>query len=197
MTDNAQLINQSSGIVEYYSPPDIIEVARLTMGRIDLDPASSPSANRIVRASNFFTAEMDGLSRDWFGNVWMNHPFGKAERACKPGCAKAICRKRGFHLQSNQPGNADWINHLLAEYKSGNIEQACCITFAATSEKWFRPLMQYPQCFLSPRTNYLLPDGTNLKGVTKGSVVTYLGPGIERFAYEFDWLGAVMVRYGR
>jgi hypothetical protein len=196
MTNNAQLINQTSGIVEYHSPPDIIEAARRTMGRIDLDPASSPTANQIVRATNFFAAEMDGLSRNWFGNVWMNHPFGKAEKACTPGCSKAICQTRG-HLLRDHPGNADWVNHLLAEYGAGNTLQACCITYACTSEAWFQPLMDYPQCYLCPRTNYLLADGTNLQGVTKGSVVTYLGPNVERFAHEFGRLGAIMVRYGR
>ena len=45
-----QQINQTSGDVEYYTPPAIIEAARLVMGTIDLDPASSETANERVRA---------------------------------------------------------------------------------------------------------------------------------------------------
>ena len=69
------------------------------------------------------------------------------------------------------------------------------ITFAATSEKWFRPLLLRPQCFLFPRTQYLLPDGSVKRGVTKGSCVTYFGPNVEAFAREFSSLGEVKVPY--
>jgi hypothetical protein len=162
----AQLINQTSGEVEFYTPAYIIEAARATMGAIDLDPASSAAANERVMAIAFMTEERDGLSQAWFGNVWMNHPFGRGE-------------------------NEKWIGKLTAEFNNGNVNQACCITFASTSEKWFQPLLQYPMCFLSPRTNYLLPDGTVYRGVTKGSVVTYLGPNVDAFRKAFKQLGTV------
>ena len=35
--NNATLINQTSGKVEYYTPADIVEAARRVMGSIDLD----------------------------------------------------------------------------------------------------------------------------------------------------------------
>ena len=59
--NNAVLINQTSGKVEYYTPPRIIEAARRTMGRIDLDPASSVKANETVKAQHIFTAADNGL----------------------------------------------------------------------------------------------------------------------------------------
>ena len=166
----ATLINQTSGIVEYYTPETIVISARIVMGRIDLDPASSEAANTRVKAEIYFTKEMDGLSLPWraFGGapskLWMNHPFG-----------------RGL--------NEAWINKLESEFDNGNVGEACCITYACTSERWFQPLLKRPQCFLSPRTNYLLPDGTVFKGVTKGSVVTYFGARPERFTDEFKMHG--------
>lgn len=166
--NNAQLINQTSGEVEYYTPQPIIEAARLTLGRIDLDPASSVVANARVRAAHIFTATKDGLRQEWFGRVWMNHPFGRTT-------------------------NLPWIKKLTESYRQHHIEAACCITFACTSEKWFRPLMEFPQCFLSPRTNYILPDGSIKKGVTKGSVVTYFGADLEAFRRNFEHLGVVKV----
>jgi hypothetical protein len=84
---------------------------------------------------------------------------------------------------------------LEDEFKMGRTSEACAITYACTSEEWFQPLLNRPQCFLSPRTNYLLPDGSVLKGVTKGSVVTYYGPHIQRFAECFAHLGTVKVRF--
>lgn len=166
--NNAQRINQTSGAVEYYTPSNIIEAARSTMGGIDLDPASSWAANKTVKAGRFYTVEDNGLALPWFGNVWLNHPFGRVQ-------------------------NPLWINKLVSEYADQNIWQACAITYACTSEKWFAPLFAYPMCFLQPRTNYLLPDGTVYKGVTKGSVVTYLGPYVERFIQSFSNLGSIML----
>lgn len=162
-----QLINQDSGDTEYYTPIFIIEAARrLFGGVIDLDPFSSEEANRRVKAVTYFTKEQDGLLQSWHGNVWMNHPFSRA---------------------MNKP----CVEKLVTHYLQGKVRQALCITFAATSEQWFQPLFQFPQCFLCPRTNYHLPDGTLKKGVTKGSVVTYLGTNREAFIREFKSLGAI------
>ena len=79
---NHQLINQDSGVCEYYTQEYIIDLAQEVLGVIDLDPASCSLANKVVRANNIFTIEDDGLSKPWFGNVWMNHPFHKGEKAC-------------------------------------------------------------------------------------------------------------------
>ena len=51
--NKAQLINQDSGKVEYYTPSWIVEAARLVMGSIDLDPASNAKANETVKAKIF------------------------------------------------------------------------------------------------------------------------------------------------
>lgn len=165
MRNAATYINQTSGKVEYYTPAHIVEAARATMGTIDLDPASSPAANVSVQAGTFYSR--DGLTSPWFGNVWLNHPFGRAQ-------------------------NPAWIGKLLEEFSAGNVKQACCITFAATSERWFQPLFAFPLCFLTPRTNYLQPDGSLLRGVTKGSVVTYLGANLPRFVQNFGRFGRIV-----
>lgn len=164
MKNASQLINQDSGDAEYYTPQFIVEVAREAMGGIDLDPASSEAANKRVSALQIFTETDDGLSKEWFGRVWMNHPFSRE-------------------------GNRLWINKMVEEFESGRTIKACCITFAATSEKWFQPLLKRPQCFLSPRTNYHLPDGSLKRGVTKGSVVTFFGIDMETIQRTFSHLG--------
>lgn len=195
-SNNAQLINQTSRAVEYYSPTPIVEAARATMGGIDIDPASSPIANRVVQAQRYYTKHDNGLRQTWqAATVWMNHPFSRGEQPCNRRCKKKACQQRGYHIAEELPGNEIWINKLIHHYQAGDIEQACCITFASTSEAWFAPLFAYPMCFLQPRTNYYLPCGAKARGVTKGSVVTYLGPNVNRFAHHFVNLGAVVIPF--
>jgi hypothetical protein len=165
--DNAQFINQTSGEVEYYTPPAIIEAAREVMGSIDLDPFSSIEANKRVGAARIFTMAEDGFAQDWnCQTLWMNHPFG-----------------RKYNKRAVDKLEAEWLARIC--------HAACCITYACTSEKWFQPLLRRPQCFLSPRTDYYLPDGSKKRGVTKGSVVTYFGLDASRFKEVFSTLGVV------
>jgi hypothetical protein len=161
---NAQLINQDSGDYEYYTPIDIVDMARDVMGGIDLDPSSSDIANKEIGAVQYF--DHNGLNEVWRGKVWMNHPFSRVN-------------------------NPLWIDKLVSSYEEGFVTEACCITYAATSEVWFRPLLNYTQCFIHGRTNYYLPDGTKKTGVTKGSVVTYLGPDSTLFDAIFSRIGTV------
>jgi hypothetical protein len=189
-----QLINQTSGNVEYYTPLEIVEAARRVMGGIDLDPASSDAANERIKAAHIYTSKESGLAQPWHGRIWLNHPFHAGWNACDEGCQRKTCEKRG-HVYHDIPSNADWINYLAQEFEAGRVTQSCNITFAATSENWFQPLLRQPQCFLSPRTNYYLPDGSILKGVSKGSVVTYYGNNVKGFAEEFSKFGKVKVLY--
>jgi hypothetical protein len=169
MNNSAQLINQDSGVVEYYTPKFIVDAARAVMGGIDLDPASCELANTPVQATNIFTKEDDGLMRAWVGRVWMNHPFERGRN----------------HL---------WINKLVSEYGLGSVTQAVCICYASTSEKWFRPLLDFPQCFLHKRVNYLDEHGNEKRGVTKGSVVTFLGCDLGSVKREFSRHGTIKVK---
>lgn len=164
-----QLINADSGNTEWYTPSEIIEAARKTLGRIDLDPFSCSKANEKVNASYIFTKDDDGFTKSWFGKVWCNHPFSRENN------------KRIAEQVSNQ--------------YYGNDCEIVMITFAATSEAWFKPLLNYPQCYLHGRTNYIDQFGNKVKGCTKGSVVTYLGNNLEDFYQAFKHLGTVKVPY--
>ena len=45
------------------------------MGSIDLDPASSKEAQKIVRAAKYYDSKADGLTKKWKGNIWLNPPY--------------------------------------------------------------------------------------------------------------------------
>lgn len=169
MTQTAEIL-QDSGETEYYTDPVLVQAARQVMGSIDLDPASSVEANEIIKAAIIYTKNDDTLNNEWLGNIWMNHPFGRIN-------------------------NPLFIEKILKEYTEGRIQQACCITYASTSERWFKHLYDYPICFLVPRTNYYKPDGTKKSGVQKGSAITYFGNNVEIFHTVFSQYGEVMIRY--
>jgi hypothetical protein len=164
----SQLINQTSGDTDWYTPRHIVEAARSVLGGIDLDPASREEANRWIKATEIYTKDDDGLAHDWHGRVWMNHPFGRKE-------------------------NKMWIEKLMSEYADDRVQSACCITYACTSESWFQPLFQFPQCWLYPRLNYVDAMGCPVRGAPKGSVVTYLGPKPYLFVRVFGKFGRVTV----
>ncbi|EGQ7854347.1 hypothetical protein LCX39_004081 [Vibrio vulnificus] len=197
--NNANRINQDSGNFEYYTPKEIVDAARQCMGGIELDPASSLKANSIVQAERIFTKEDDGMAQIWVAEkLWMNHPFSRGEKACptnRARCAKKSCQKRGYHIDHDIPSNMDWINKLLEHYHQGEIKEAICITFANTSEAWFRKLLPFPQCMPNKRIQYYLPDGTLADNVTKGSAITYLGPNLDNFAYAFRGIGTIKIEY--
>lgn len=193
-----QHVNQSSYGVEFYTPDDILSAARRVLGAIDLDPSSSTIANKRVKAARIFTEQDDGLTQPWAGRVWMNHPWGAKENACPKRCDKARCKKRGFHLDKDFPGNAAWIKKLHDSYVAGSVTEALCITYASTSEDWYKLLKaHYPGCYLDGRTSFYDPAGNKLNQNTKGCVVHYLGPRIGLFNQAFASLGDVLVPYYR
>jgi hypothetical protein len=64
------------GTDEWLTPPEILA----PLGAFDLDPCS-PAVRPWPTASWHFTRADNGLSRQWFGRVWMNPPFGREASA--------------------------------------------------------------------------------------------------------------------
>ena len=68
----AQAVGQT---VEWYTPSALFDRLGLTF---DLDPASS-GADMVpwIPAATHLTPDEDGLSRTWYGRVWLNPPYGR------------------------------------------------------------------------------------------------------------------------
>ena len=58
--------------VEWLTPPELV----IKLGEFDLDPCS-PINPPFLHAKNNFTKLDDGLSKEWFGRVYLNPPYGR------------------------------------------------------------------------------------------------------------------------
>lgn len=119
-------VKHSSASNEHYTPAHIVEAARMTLGEIDLDPASTVHANALVGAAYFFSENHDGFEAAWNpGNlaasrVFLNPPGGgfKKPRTVDPELG---------HTRSSQ---CLWWMKLMVEWASGRVESAVFLAFS-------------------------------------------------------------------
>lgn len=159
----------ASESVEWYTPAIYIEAARAVMGGIDVDPASSTTAQETVQAARWFGRSDDGLRQEWLGRVWLNPPYG--------GVA------------------GDWVRKLLVELGCCRTTQAIVLLNGSAMETaWFWPLWDYTLCVHEGRIAFISPSGQS-RGPTHGSVFAYIGGDARRFAEVFGEYGAVVRRW--
>ena len=171
--ENSRRALTSSESNEHYTPSDIVEAMRRVLGGIDLDPASSPTANEVVKAERFYDEATDGLAQQWAGRVWLNPPYGKS---------------------GNESNQALWLRKLRVEHVEGRVPAAGYICNAQTGDQWFDVVWESAAiCFLRGRVRFLDPETLEPQGSpTHGSVVGYLGDDVEAFAREFSTFGWVV-----
>jgi hypothetical protein len=61
--------------MEWYTPPEILNSVYEVLSTITLDPCSPVIPT--VEAQTYYTVEDNGLVLPWFGNVFMNPPYGR------------------------------------------------------------------------------------------------------------------------
>lgn len=165
-------ILHSSDSNEWYTPARYADLAKKVMGDIDLDPASCIAANQFIQAKRIFDIEDDGFSRNWSGRVWLNPPYGRGEDG------------------SNQ---AAWSKKLIDEYKAGHVTEGMLLVNAATGNKWFADLWEFPICFVDHRIRFISPRG-DYSQPTHSNVIVYLGSNEGRFVELFSEIGTVAKR---
>jgi hypothetical protein len=164
-------VSHNSGNNEWYTPKEFVDAARLAMGSIDTDPATSELANQTVGASQIFTAADDGRAQQWSGNVWMNPPYSKGLIG-------------------------DFAEAVTLKYTNGEIEQATILVNNATETRWFQRMLKKASavCLPASRIKFIDPNGKP-SAPLQGQAIIYMGRGdsLDRFIAEFGKIGFVMV----
>lgn len=187
----------SSAKENWGTPEWIAAASRACLGGIDLDPASSAKANKIIQARYFYDKRNDGLGKPWNlcqfdlmtpgpTSVFLNPPGGKTD----DGKSKVKLWWRKMIGQSVCP----WFSHGL--FLSFSIE-ACQVTQIGGENSY--SLLDFPTCFFKRRVDFLDPITEKpVKGNTHSSCITYL-PGslnkTHRFFETFKELGKVTLGY--
>lgn len=156
-----------TGEVEWYTPAEYIEAARLVMGGIDLDPASSDQAQITVKATAYFTAETDGLVHEWNGRIWMNPPYA-------------------------QPLIRQFVEKLIVEATAGRVTEAIVLTHNSTDTYWFHRLEEITLriCFTKGRISFIRDD-YEPASPTQGQAFFYLGEDDRKFNEVFKQYGFI------
>ena len=76
---------------ERYTPSWVFETLGIDF---DLDPCSPAGGIPHAPIKHYYTAEDDGLSKGWFGNVWVNPPFSNP----RPFMEKLVAHGQGIGL---------------------------------------------------------------------------------------------------
>jgi site-specific DNA-methyltransferase (adenine-specific) len=103
----------ASGQHDWETPRDLLERLYRVFNRFDLDPCS-PSANKRtapVHARVHYTADDNGLVLPWFGNVFVNPPYGRELRY--------------------------WVEKGRNEVATGNAEAVIALIPARTDTTWW------------------------------------------------------------
>lgn len=149
------------GDCRWGTPGEVSEAARLFMGGIDLDPASSEAFNSIIRADCFYSEADDSLRKvvPWVGKVFLNPPGGLRSKA------------RQF-----------W-NRLVQEHSAGNVTEALYVSFALDSFQWSQgdkcdvPILLFPTYVFASRLRFLHHETLEpQKSPWKPCALTWLPP---------------------
>jgi len=162
-------VSHNTGESEWYTPKQYIDAARQTMGTIDLDPASSDVANKIIQATKYFTNEDDGRKQLWAGNVWMNPPY-------------------------SQPLISEFCDILVRMYKDKDIKQACVLVNNATETNFYQNLLNTCNavCFIKGRVKFIDKDGKESGAPLQGQTILYFGSNKDSFTDNFSKFGVIL-----
>lgn len=185
-------IQHSSTTNEAYTPPQIVEAARLTMGAIDLDPFSCREANKVVQATEYFHA--NGFHKDWHGRCFVNPPGGTVNKIT----LRPSIRPDGKPGHGYSSAAVGWAC-TLDQYLKGNITEAVFVCFTLNSFQnsqkipglRFAPFM-FPFCVPSRRIKFWSHTRAIGKGTpSQPNAIVYLGDNVQDFKLAYESIGAV------
>lgn len=158
---SAMSVHFSSETPEHYTPKDFLFYVYECLGDVDLDPCSNSKVSPNVNAELVYTADDDGLSKEWGGKVFMNPPYGN--------------------------GIGDWVEKLCLSYEDGQVSEAIALLPARTDTKWYSRINNYPMLLIEGRLKF----GELKNSAPFPSVVFYLGGNLDMFINCFRQMGKI------
>lgn len=155
----------SHASVEWYTPPQIIDLVREVLTEIDLDPASDPTPQKWIKANRIYNK--DGLDLEWSARtVFCNPPYGKING-----------------IGSNQGA---WSSKMHIEYTYGNFGQGILLINSTHGYSWYEWITrEHPVCQWRDRIRFIKPDGTAGGQAKRGQTFVYFGADPSRFIEVF------------
>ena len=159
----------SSNSIEWYTPPDIINLVKAVLSTIHIDPASSDRAQAWINAQTYYTAKDNGLNKPWHGNMWLNPPYGSQNR------------KQGNY------GVTAWCQKAIEEYNRGRILQGIVLV-GGTSQGVRQLRRTFIRCEPSKRIQFITPDREK-QAPPPPPTFYYLGDNSDYFRDVFATIG--------
>jgi hypothetical protein len=161
------MVNPAPSIQDYYTPPPLIDAARIAMDGIDLDAASHWIANKTHKIPDYFHVNRSAFENPWHGRVWLNPPYGD---------------------------NAPWFREILRYTSSGDVEQLCMLSPVwAFTTAIARPVVNKSSGFvmLNPTPKFW-GNARGREGTNNPHGILYIGERSKDFFRAFEPYGYPM-----
>ena len=160
----------------WFTPPDILDRARIVLEGIELDPASCEEANEKVKAERLFTFKDDALEQEWDArSIWLNPPGGKTSNKSNTVLFWQKLRSSRF-------------NHAM--FMAFSLE-----ALQTTQKPGYSSIGEFPLCIPSKRLAFYRPGWVKGKAPSHSNVVVYV-PGItartDVFVEQFKDVGVLL-----
>lgn len=122
---------------EWYTPIRLIDILEEAVGRFDLDPCAETDVPKLARsrAAVCYSEKDNGLSKPWFGAVFVNPPYGR--------------------------GIAKWVKKCRTEYEDGRAETVIALLASRTDTAWWHDHIEGKAMTFFLRGRLKFGDGKN------------------------------------
>lgn len=155
----------------WFTPRDIVDLARKILNGIDLDPFSCEEANLIIGAKRIFTKEDSAFQNEWKArSVFINPPY-----------SRGICQRA--------------ISKLIHEFRIRSFTRAVVLVNNMTDVGWFHQIIRVAsrRCDFKGRISFITSDNKRISGNTRGQSFFLLSNNDSLCLERFDCL---MPRHG-
>jgi phage N-6-adenine-methyltransferase len=150
------------------TPKHVIDLVKMVLGEIELDPASSDKhQSRRIQAKRFFSKADDGLKQKWIAKtLFVNPPFSN---------------------------NKTWVPKALHEFKCGHVQEMILLVPNDTKPVWWHSTFKAMHAVCITKGALALHDPRDdvARRSPMGFHLFYFGPKPDKFVRVFAELGTI------